>query len=153
MNFSVISPKAAPSFNGTFLIPFDQIKNKGAQSSQTMRDIGRETAKFADMKDMMQTNEGMVVKIDDRKDAEYQAVIAKYGVAVKKVNTPVANNSNPQLNSYRFMQSKLNPNDVDKKINEYMKMDQNTQNKEYLKVYNEFKNSPYSVENIYIKSN
>ena len=40
------------SISGTFLIPYSELKKFGPQSHQVMRQIGQETAKFADIKDM-----------------------------------------------------------------------------------------------------
>ena len=142
MNPINFSNPSAPAFKGTFLIPVTP-----NLTSQNMRDIGYETSKFTDMKNMIQVKEGMIVKIDDSKDKEYKAVMAKYGVTLKEVDPKIEMKGDMGLNSYKFMVSKLHPNDVDKKAEAFQKMDETSQNKEFIKIYNEFKNSPYSNEN------
>ena len=45
------------------------------------------------------------------------------------------------------MVNKLNPADAQAKIDNYAKLQEPEKSKEYLKVYDEFKNSPHSIEN------
>lgn len=131
------------SFKSNYIIPFDQVKD-----SETMRAIGAETAKYVDKKDMMQRNDGVVVKIDDDKKAkEYEAVIAKYGVNIKKYDGPFKQ-ANIDLDSYAFMVSRLySEADAQKKFAAYKNMNEEERGKEYLSTYKAFKNSKQSVEN------
>ncbi len=146
MNFSVNSMN--PAFSGTMLIPYTEIQKKGTKADETMRQLGQETAKFAKPEDMQVTQDGILVKIDDAKEKEYQAIIAKYGVNIKKVDTPITQNNNADISTYKFMVSKLNPEEADKKVEEYKKLQEPEKSKEYLKVYNEFKQSPHANEKI-----
>lgn len=133
------------SFQGTFLIPYSELKDDNAHAK--MRAIGHETSKFADLKDMQQTKDGILVNVDDKKDKEYQAVIAKYGVNVRKVNTP-ASGKNQDALSYRYMISKLYPNIAEKEAKRYEKLPEGEyKTKLYLDTYIKFKNSPYAFEN------
>jgi hypothetical protein len=145
MNMSVNNIN--PSFSGTMLIPFSEMKKGGVESHQTMRDIGTETAKFTTPDKMQVTQEGILVNIDDNREKEYQAVIAKYGINIKKVDTPITQNNEADLKAYSFMVNKLNPADAQAKIDNYAKLQEPEKSKEYLKVYDEFKNSPHSIEN------
>lgn len=144
MNMSVNSIN--PSFSGTVLIPFSEMKKDGVDSHQTMRDIGKETAKFTTPDKMQVTQDGILVNIDDNREKEYQAIIAKYGINIKKVDTPITPNNEADLKAYSFMVNKLNPADAQAKIDNYAKLQEPDKSKEYLKVYEEFKNSPHSIE-------
>ncbi|MDE6139031.1 MAG: hypothetical protein K2F57_06135 [Candidatus Gastranaerophilales bacterium] len=137
-----------PSFSGTMLIPFSEMKKQGINSHQIMRDIGAETAKFTTPDKMQVTQDGILVNIDDNKEKEYQGIIAKYGINIKKVDTPITQNNNADIDTYSFMVNKLTPEEAQAKIDNYTKLEEPEKSKEYLKVYEEFKNSPYSVENI-----
>ena len=131
------------SFGSNYIIPFNQIKD-----SATMRSIGQETAKYADpAKDMMKTNDGIVVRVDDKNDKEYEAIIAKYGVNIKKYDGQFTPNPNMEQESYSFMVSKLHPDDAQKRIEAYKAMNDEQKGQEFIKTYTEFKNSPHSVEN------
>ena len=131
------------SFEGSYIIPFDQVKD-----SATMRTIGAETAKYVNQNNMTQNKNGIVVKIDDDKRAkEYEAIVAKYGVNIQKYDGPFKQ-TNPDLNSYSFMISKLYPEEVaQQKFATYKTMNEQEKGKAYLETYKEFKNSKYSVEN------
>ena len=146
MNLNVNSTN--PAFSGTMLIPNTELMKKGQASHDTMRQIGAETAKFAKPEDMQVTKDGILVKIDDNREKEYQAVIAKYGIAIKKVDTPIEKNDDADLSAYKFMVSKLDPQGVDAKVENYAKLSEPEKSKEYLKVYNEFKQSKFSHENL-----
>lgn len=137
-----------PAFCGTMLIPASELMKKGPASHETMRQIGLETAKFAKPEDTQVTQDGILVKIDDNKEKEYQAIIAKYGVSIKKVDTPIEKNNNADLSAYKFMISKLDPKGADAKVENYAKLPEPEKSKEYLKVYNEFKQSKFSHENM-----
>ena len=129
------------SFKGNYIIPFNQIKD-----SSTMRAIGSETVKYANPKNMMQRPDGIVVKIDDdNKAREFEAVIAKYGVNIKKYDGQF-NPNDLELNSYRFLVTKLYPYETQQKIDAYKAMDEQQKRKEYLETYKKFKNSQHSVE-------
>lgn len=87
------------SFGSSYIIPINQVKN-----SETMRQLGIETQKFVpDKNDITYTKDGIVVKVDDAKDKEYEAVIAKYGVNIKKFekpkNTPNLTETQANLNT------------------------------------------------------
>jgi len=131
------------SFKGNYIIPFDQVKD-----SATMRAIGAETSKYVDQRDMMQNKSGIVVKIDDDKRAkEYEAIIAKYGVNIQKYDGPFKQ-TNPDLDSYAFMVSKLYPEEVaQQKFAAYKTMNEQEKGKAYLETYKEFKSRKHSVEN------
>lgn len=130
------------SFTSNYIIPFNEVKD-----SATMRQLGAESAKFIKgEEDVMQTKEGMVIKVDDARDKEYEAVIAKYGINIKKYDG--AFKPNADLDSYAFMVSKLYPEEeAQKKLEAYKAMNKEEKNKEYLSAYGEFKNSKHSVEN------
>lgn len=131
------------SFGSNYIIPFNQIKN-----SSTMRQIGAETQKFVpNINDMAYTKDGIVVKVDDAKDKEYEAVIAKYGVNVKKFDGQFPKQTVADTHSYSYMVTQLNPETAQQKIDAYKKMDEQAKTKAYLETYKEFKNSPYSIEN------
>ncbi len=133
------------SFKGTYLIPFSQMQ--GADAHAKMRAIGQETAKFTDINNMQQTKDGIVVNIDDKKEKEYLAVIAKYGVNLQKMATPVQNGQKGDVESYRFMMSKLYPAIADEETARYANMPEGDyKSKMYLDTYWRFKNSPYSKE-------
>lgn len=133
------------SFQGTYLIPFSELK--GADAHLKMRAIGKETAKFADMKDMQQTKEGILVNIDDKKEKEYEAVIAKYGVNIQKVDTPAVGYGKADVASYKYMVSKLYPNIAEEETQRFEKMPEGDyKSKLYTDMYLKFKNSPYSME-------
>ena len=128
-------------FQGNYLIPFNQIKD-----SATMRAIGAETSKYADIRDMAQNQDGIVVKVDDTKAKEYEAVIAKYGVNIKKYDGDVDFKSDTELKTYEFMVSKLYPDEVQQRVEAYKNMDEAQKSKEYINIYKEFKNSKFSIE-------
>lgn len=134
------------SFASNYLIPFNQIKD-----SATMRNIGAESAKYIKSEnDMMQTPEGIVVKVDDAKDKEYEAIVAKYGVAIKKYDGEIKPNSakEMELRSYSFMTSRLHPEDAQKRIEDFKNLDDEAKKAEYAKIYNEFKASDKSIEKV-----
>lgn len=133
------------SFRSNYLIPFSEINKT---DSATMRQVGAATAKYASTPDsMIQTPDGIAVKVDDAKDKEYEAIIAKYGLNIKKYNGEIKPQSDLIDNQYSFMVSKLDPQNAEKRINAYKNIkDDNEKGKEYLNVYQEFKNSPHSVE-------
>ncbi len=92
------------SFGSNYIIPSNQIKN-----SATMRQLGIETQKFVpDKNDIAFTKDGIVVKVDDAKDKEYEAVIAKYGINIKKFEKP-KNNSNLTETQDGLPKPKLTP--------------------------------------------
>lgn len=133
------------SFSGTFLIPYSELKKFGPQSHQVMRQIGQETAKFADIKDMEQTKEGILVNIDDKKAKEYEAVIAKYGVNIVRASKPAIGDGGAK--SYEYMVSKLYPDIKDEKVKEFNETPEGDhKNKLYLDVYNRFKQSQHAKE-------
>lgn len=136
----------SPAFSGTFLIPYSEMANKGNAAHETMRQIGAETVKYAKPEDMKQAKDGIDVKIDDSKEKEYQAVIAKYGVNVKKVDVPTQEAPKADSASYSFMIGKLHPQDAQAKIEKFEKMNEEAKGKEFIAVYQEFKQSPYSQE-------
>ncbi len=140
---SSIQNVSGVTFKGNYIIPFDQVKD-----SATMRVIGAETAKYVDQNDMMQRKDGIVVKIDDdTKAKEYEAIIAKYGVNIQKYDGPFKQ-TNPDLDSYAFMVSKLySEEEAQKKLTAYKNMSEQEKGKEYLETYKNFKNSKHSVEN------
>lgn len=146
MNLSINN--ISPAFSGTMLIPTSELIKQGQTAHETMRKIGAETSKFAKPEDMQITKDGILVKIDDDREKEYQAIIAKYGVNVQKTNTPISKNDNAELATYKFMVSKLNPEKAEKQTEEYAKMNESEKQKEYLKVYQEFKKSPFANEKI-----
>ena len=81
------------NFTSHYLIPSEQIKK-----SPNMREIGQETAKLVpNPNDVTFTKDGIVVKVDDKKDKEYEAVIAKYGINIKKIDNPVKALPKPKL--------------------------------------------------------
>ncbi len=136
-----------PSFSGTMLIPYSEMQKKGPESHQTMREIGAETAKFTTPDKMQVTKDGILVDIEDNREKEYQAIIAKYGINIQKVDTKITPNNEADLKAYSFMVNKLNPEEAQAKIDNYAKLQEPEKSKEYLKVYEEFKNSPHSAEN------
>lgn len=137
----------SPSFSGTMLIPYSEVNKMGKASHKTMKKIGAETVKFAKLEDMQPSKEGILVKVDDSKEKEYQAVIAKFGVNVRKVDTPINKSEiSPDFDAYKFMITKLNPKDAENRIIKFSKMDENAKGQEYINVYKEFKQSPYSQE-------
>ena len=140
-----------PAFSGTMLIPYTELQKKENTSNETMRQIGRETAKFAKPEDMQVTKDGILVKVDDNKEKEYQAVIAKYGINIQKVNTPISKNDNADLSTYTFMATKLDPQNAKAKADKYAQMKEPDKSKEFLNVYNQFKQSPYATEKIAAK--
>ena len=140
-----------PAFSGTMLIPYTELQKKENTSNETMRQIGRETAKFAKPEDMQVTKDGILVKVDDNKEKEYQAVIAKYGINIQKVNTPISKNDNADLSTYTFMVTKLDPQNAKAKADKYAQMKKPDKSKEFLNVYNQFKQSPYATEKIAAK--
>lgn len=140
-----------PAFSGTMLIPYTELQKKENTSNETMRQIGRETAKFAKPEDMQVTKDGILVKVDDNKEKEYQAVIAKYGINIQKVNTPISKNDNADLSTYTFMVTKLDPQNAKAKADKYAQMKEPDKSKEFLNVYNQFKQSPYATEKIAAK--
>lgn len=133
------------SFKSNYLIPFSEI-NKA--DSETMRQVGKTTSQYATTpNDMMQTKEGIAVAIPDSKDKEYEAIIAKYGLNIQKYNGKIVPQGDPSVQSYSFMVSKIDPQNAEKRINAYKNIKDNKEKgMEYLLVYQEFKNSPYSVE-------
>ncbi len=135
-----------PAFSGTMLIPYTELQKKENTSNETMRQIGQETAKFAKPEDMQVTKDGILVKVDDNKEKEYQAVIAKYGINIQKVNTPISKNDNADLSTYTFMVTKLDPQNAKAKADKYAQMKEPEKSKEFLNVYNQFKQSPYATE-------
>lgn len=145
MNFSINNIN--PAFTGTMLIPTAEMMKQGPKANETMRQIGMETAKFAKPEDMEMTKDGILVKIDDNREKEYQAIIAKYGIQVQKTDAKINPNNKGDLSTYKFMVSKLTPNEADAKAEKFEKMTEEEKNKEYIKVYNEFKQSPHSMEN------
>lgn len=147
MNLSVSANNMNPAFSGTMLIPYTELAKAKEASHDTMRKLGAETVKFAKPEDMQTTNEGILVKVDDNREKEYQAVIAKYGINIRKVDASIDKNSNADLSAYTFMVTKLNPKDAKVKIDNYANMKEPEKSKEYLAVYNEFKQSPHSAEN------
>lgn len=144
MNLSVNSMN--PAFSGTMLIPYSEMKKPGINPNETMRQIGRETAHFAKPEDMQVTKDGVLVKIDDAREKEYQAVIAKYGINIQKVNTPITKNDNADLATYTFMVSKIDPQNAKARAEKYAQMQEPDKSKEYLKVYDQFKQSSSSLE-------
>lgn len=137
-----------PAFSGTMLIPYAEMEKKGKASHETMRQIGQETAKFAKPEDMQVTKDGILVKVDDNKEKEYQAVIAKYGINIQKVNTPIEKNDNADLSTYTYMVTKLDPTTAKDKADKYTQMKEPDKSKEFLNVYNQFKQSPYATEKV-----
>jgi hypothetical protein len=134
----------AISFGSNYLIPFNQVKD-----SSTMRSIGAESAKYVkNQEDISQTKDGIVVKVDDAKDKEYEAVVAKYGVNIQKYEGKFPENVKVDENSYEYMVSKLHPEDAQAKIEAYKKMDEAAKDKEFLNIYKEFKGSNFSVEHL-----
>lgn len=133
------------TFKSNYLIPFSEINKT---DSATMRQVGAATAKYTSEPDgMIQTPDGIAVKVDDAKDKEYEAIIANYGLNIKKYNGENKPQSDLINNQYSFMVSKLDPQNAEKRINEFKNIkDDNEKGKEYLNVYQEFKNSSYSVE-------
>ena len=133
------------SFKSNYLIPFSEI-NKA--DSATMRQVGTITAKYATTPDsMMQTPEGIAVQIDDVKDKEYEAIIAKYGLNIQKYNGKIEPQTNITDRPYSFMVSQIDPENAEKRIDAYKKMKNGKEkDMESLNVYKEFKNSPYSIE-------
>ena len=112
-----------------------------------MRQLGAETQKFVpDVNDIATTKDGMVVKVDDAKDKEYEAVIAKYGVNIKKFDGQFPKQSSSDMSSYSYMVTQLDPKNAQQKIDAYKKMDEQAKTKTYIETYKEFKNSPYSIE-------
>lgn len=68
------------TFGSNYIIPKEQFKD-----SATMKKLGMESAKYIKKEEnMAMTPDGIVVKVDDAKDKEYEAVVAKYGVQIKK---------------------------------------------------------------------
>ena len=133
------------SFRSNYLIPYSEI-NKA--DSETMRQVGTATAKYATTPDsMMQTKEGIAVAVPDSKDKEYEAIIAKYGLNIQKYNGKIVPQGDPTEHSYSFMVSKIDPQNAEKRINAYKSIkDDKEKGMEYMLVYQEFKNSPHSVE-------
>lgn len=132
------------AFRSNYLIPYSEI-NKS--DSETMRQVGAVTAKYATTpENMAQTSDGIAVKINDAKDKEYEAIIAKYGLNIQKYDSEIKPQSDITERSYRFMISKIDPENVETRINAYKNMDSETKGKEYLNVYKEFKNNPNSIE-------
>lgn len=144
MNFSVNAMN--PAFSGTMLIPYSELQKKGNDANETMRQVGHETAKFAKPEDMQVTKDGILVKVDDAKEKEYQAVIAKYGINIQKVDTPITKNDNADLGTYTFMVNKIDPQNAKARAEKYAQMQEPDKSKEYLNVYNQFKQSPHSLE-------
>lgn len=144
MNFSVNAMN--PAFSGTMLIPYSELQKKGNESHETMRQLGQETAKFAKPEDMQVTKDGILVKVDDAKEKEYQAIIAKYGINIQKVDTPITKNDNADLSTYTFMVNKLDPQNAKARAEKYTQMKEPDKSKEYINVYNQFKQSPYATE-------
>jgi len=132
-------------FRSSYLIPFSEINKT---NSATMREVGAVTAKYITAPNsMMQTPEGIAVQVDDAKDKEYEAIIAKYGLNIQKYNGKFEPQENITDRSYSFMVSKIDPENAEKRIDAYKNLkDDNEKGKEYMNVYNEFKNSPYSIE-------
>ena len=135
-----------PAFKGTMLIPYTELQKSGKESNETMRQIGKETAKFAKPEDMQVTKDGILVKVEDSKEKEYQAIIAKYGINIQKVNTPITKNDNADLSTYTFMVNKIDPQNAKARAEKYAQMQEPDKSKEYINVYNQFKQSPYSAE-------
>ena len=130
------------SFGSNYIIPFNQIKN-----SATMRQLGIETQKFVpDINNIATTKDGIVVKVDDAKDKEYEAVIAKYGINIKKFEGAFPTKTASDINSYSYLVTQLDPKNAQQKIDAYKKMDEQAKTKTYIETYKEFKNSPYSIE-------
>jgi hypothetical protein len=94
----IMSTVNAISFGSSYLIPFSQLKN-----SPNVRMIGAVSAKYIHKQsDIAQVKEGVVVTVDDSKDKEYEAVIAKYGVNIQKYEGKLPKNTNaenPQLSN------------------------------------------------------
>lgn len=134
------------SFKSNYLIPFSEIQKS---DSATMRQVGAATSKYVTSPDkMMQTPEGIAVEIPDSRDKEYEAIIAKYGLNIQKYQGKIEPKTNMTDNLYSYMVSKIDPENAEKRINAYKNMkDENEKGAEYLNVYNEFKNSPHSIEN------
>ena len=135
-----------PAFSGTMLIPYTELKKTGSDSNEKMRQIGRETSKFAKPEDMQVTKDGILVKIEDDKEKAYQAIIAKYGINIQKVNTPITQNDNADLSTYTFMVNKIDPQNAKARAEKYAQLKEPEKSKEYLNVYNQFKQSPHSAE-------
>lgn len=133
------------NFKGTYLIPFSEFK--GADSHSKMREIGRQSAKYTDINNIRQSKDGIIVNVDDKKEKEYLAVIAKYGVNIKKLDKPVNDAKKTDVESFRFMMSKLYPAIADEETARYANMPEGDyKSKMYLDTYWRFKNSPYSKE-------
>ena len=134
------------SFKGSYLIPYSEFR--GSYGHEKMREIGKETAQFTDMQNMQQTKSGILVNIDDSREKEYLAIVAKYGVNLRKSDTPAIGNK-PDSISYKFMMSKLNPEIAEEETKRFEKMPEGDyKNKMYIDLYSKFKNSPYSTERI-----
>lgn len=81
------------SFGSNYLIPKTQFKD-----SETMKTCGKESAKYIKTEEnMAQTKDGIVVKIDDAKDKEYEAVVAKYGIQIQKYEGEFPKNNTPKV--------------------------------------------------------
>ena len=131
-------------FRSNYLIPYSEINKT---DFVTMRQVGAATAKYATApENMMQTPEGIAVQIDDKKDKEYEAVIAKYGLNIQKYNGMIEPQTDISESSYSYMVSKIDSENAEKRIHAYRNMNNDEKNTEYLKAYTEFKNSPYSLE-------
>ena len=79
-------------------------------------------------------------------EKEYQAIIAKYGINIQKVDTPITKNDNADLSTYTFMVNKLDPQNAKARAEKYAQMKEPDKSKEYINVYNQFKQSPYATE-------
>lgn len=131
------------AFRSNYIIPYKEMEKV---DSAAMRQFGADSAKFITSPDnMMQTQEGIVVNIDNSRDKEYEAVIAKYGLNIHKYEGKFEP-QNPTADLYAMMITKLEPQNAQAKIEAFKNMDEKSMNDEYMKVYKEYKNSPYSIE-------
>ena len=127
------------TFNGNYLIPYNQMRD-----SKQVGALGAETAKFVqNPNDIAQTKDGIVVKIDDTREKEYNAVVSKYGINIQKYNKPVVPISNETIEerTYRYMVTKLDENSANEKIENFKKMDAKARNIEFMNTFKEFKAS------------
>lgn len=134
------------SFRSTYVLPFDELKKVGHEGS---RQFGKETTDFLnnDLNNVMTTPEGLAVKVDDNRDKEYEAIIAKYGLNIHKHNGDDLKGESLDTNAYKFLVSKINPDKAEEMIAKYKEMNKDERQEAYMKAYKEFKASAYSAEN------
>lgn len=127
------------SFKSNYFIPYNQIND-----SDKMRKFGYDSAEY--LNNAAQVKDGLVLSVDDNKDKEYEAVIAKYGLSIQKYKGKVDSNQDMTMESYSFLVKKVHPDKADEMIAKYSKMDDKAKGAAYLEAYRDFKNSPHSIE-------